>query len=219
MTIGEKMKQVRKDRGLTQEQLAENLIVSRAAVAKWENDNGVPDIDNLKKISQLFGVSIDELVDNSVINDTKQNDSSEEYYATYIGKKCNVEMTDWNDGVLDAYILNQDEKFVYYVTIQQKCKKFGALAKQYIEKITVCSKKEKQVAEICDFTEIKRSYFINKTTNIYLEDKHFFSGILGEDTEMLDVGIVEINNDYVKLASGLHIEIKRITKIESENFI
>ena len=54
MTIGEKMKEIRKERGWSQEQLAEELIVSRAAVAKWESDKGIPDIDNLKKLSELF---------------------------------------------------------------------------------------------------------------------------------------------------------------------
>ena len=63
MTLGEKLKDARKSAGLSQEQLAEKLCVSRAAVAKWETDKGTPDIMNLKAISKLLDVSIDSLLD------------------------------------------------------------------------------------------------------------------------------------------------------------
>lgn len=64
MTLGKKLKEARKQAGLSQEQLSEKLGVSRSAVAKWETDNGIPDIENLRIISQLLGVSIDYLLDN-----------------------------------------------------------------------------------------------------------------------------------------------------------
>lgn len=64
MTLGEKLKSARKIAGLTQEQLAEKLLVSRQAITKWEADRGMPDIENLKSLSQLLGVSIDYLLDN-----------------------------------------------------------------------------------------------------------------------------------------------------------
>ena len=64
MTLGEKLKIARKQAGLSQEQLSEKLGVSRSAVAKWETDNGIPDIDNLKILSKLLNVSIDYLLDN-----------------------------------------------------------------------------------------------------------------------------------------------------------
>lgn len=61
--MGEKLKSARKSAGLTQEQLAEKLMVSRQAVTKWESDKGMPDIENLKKLSNLLNVSIDYLFD------------------------------------------------------------------------------------------------------------------------------------------------------------
>lgn len=64
MTLGKKLKEARKQAGLSQEQLAEKLGISRSAVAKWETDGGMPDIDNLKILSRLLDVSIDYLVDN-----------------------------------------------------------------------------------------------------------------------------------------------------------
>lgn len=64
MTLGEKLKEARKQAGLSQEQLSEKLGISRSAVAKWEVDKGIPDVDNLKILSQLLDLSIDYLLDN-----------------------------------------------------------------------------------------------------------------------------------------------------------
>ncbi|MBO0456649.1 helix-turn-helix transcriptional regulator [Enterococcus hulanensis] len=63
MTLGEKLKTARKNSGLTQEQLAVKLGVSRQAISKWESDNGLPDVENLRLLSKLLGVSIDYLLD------------------------------------------------------------------------------------------------------------------------------------------------------------
>ncbi len=50
MTLGEKLKEARKQAGLSQEQMSQKLNVSRSAIAKWETDNGIPDVENLKAI-------------------------------------------------------------------------------------------------------------------------------------------------------------------------
>lgn len=62
MLFNEKLKMLRKESKLTQEQLAEKLNVSRQAITKWEVGDGVPDIENLKQISKVFNITIDELV-------------------------------------------------------------------------------------------------------------------------------------------------------------
>ena len=64
MTFAEKLKSIRKQAGISQEKLAEKLGVSRQAVTKWETDAGIPDIENIKAISALFDISIDELLGN-----------------------------------------------------------------------------------------------------------------------------------------------------------
>ncbi|MBR6595760.1 MAG: helix-turn-helix domain-containing protein [Oscillospiraceae bacterium] len=63
MTFGEKLKQARQNASLSQEELAVKISVSRSAVAKWETDKGLPDIQNLKNIAWALGVSIDYLLD------------------------------------------------------------------------------------------------------------------------------------------------------------
>lgn len=62
MEFNEKLQQLRKQNNLTQEQLAEQLYVSRTAISKWESGKGYPNIESLKCISKLFSVSIDELL-------------------------------------------------------------------------------------------------------------------------------------------------------------
>ena len=62
MTLGEKIASLRKSNGLTQEQLAEKCSVTAQAVSKWENDLTAPDIALLPRLSELFGVSVDELL-------------------------------------------------------------------------------------------------------------------------------------------------------------
>lgn len=75
MTFAEKLKKARKDAGLSQEQFAEKLCVSRQAITKWETGKGMPDIENLKAIAGLLDVSIDfllncgESISNTVIKE------------------------------------------------------------------------------------------------------------------------------------------------------
>ena len=62
MEFHEKLQKLRKQKGFTQEELAETLFVSRTAVSKWESGRGYPNIDSLKAIAKLFSVTIDELL-------------------------------------------------------------------------------------------------------------------------------------------------------------
>ena len=63
MTLGQKLKEIRKRFGLSQEQLAEIMNVSRQAITKWENNGGLPDVSNLQELSKVFGITVDYLLD------------------------------------------------------------------------------------------------------------------------------------------------------------
>ena len=67
MEFNEKLQTLRKQKGLTQEELAEILFVSRTAVSKWESGRGYPSIDSLKAIAKFFSVTVDELLSNDEI--------------------------------------------------------------------------------------------------------------------------------------------------------
>ena len=62
MTFAQKLKEMRIRAGMSQEKLSEKVGVSRQAITKWETDKGAPDMDNLMALSDLFGVSVDELL-------------------------------------------------------------------------------------------------------------------------------------------------------------
>lgn len=62
MEFNEKLQELRKRRGMTQEELAQALFVSRTAISKWESGRGYPNLDSLRQISRFFSVSIDELI-------------------------------------------------------------------------------------------------------------------------------------------------------------
>ena len=62
MEFHNKLQELRKQKGLTQEELADSLYVSRTAVSKWESGRGYPNIDSLKAIAKFFSVTIDELL-------------------------------------------------------------------------------------------------------------------------------------------------------------
>lgn len=69
MEFGEKLQQLRKSHGLTQEQLAQRLYVSRTAVSKWESGKGYPNLDSLRALSAEFSVSIDVLLSDGELLD------------------------------------------------------------------------------------------------------------------------------------------------------
>lgn len=62
MELSEKLQELRKQKGLTQEALAAKLYVSRTAVSKWESGRGYPNIESLKELAKFFGVTVDELL-------------------------------------------------------------------------------------------------------------------------------------------------------------
>ena len=95
MEFSEKLQELRKGRGLTQEELAEELFVSRTAVSKWESGRGYPGIDSLQELSRFFSVSIDELICPDEII-TAARDEKKRIKKKYVSLIC---------GLLDAFIV------------------------------------------------------------------------------------------------------------------
>lgn len=80
MEFHEKLQELRKQKGLTQEELAQALYVSRTAISKWESGRGYPNLDSLKAISKFFGVTVDQLLSGDELltlaeEDTKQKEN------------------------------------------------------------------------------------------------------------------------------------------------
>ena len=77
MTFGEKLKKLRTDNGLTQDELAEKIYVTRTAISKWETDKGYPSIDSLKQLSTLFDIRIDELISDADVENKRVLDRTQ----------------------------------------------------------------------------------------------------------------------------------------------
>ena len=75
MEFNEKIQELRKQKGLTQEELAEILFVSRTAISKWESGRGYPNIDSLKAIAEFFNITIDELLSSKQLLSIAEQDS------------------------------------------------------------------------------------------------------------------------------------------------
>jgi transcriptional regulator with XRE-family HTH domain len=75
MEFNEKIQELRKQKGLTQEELAEKLYVSRTAISKWESGRGYPNIESLKAIAKFFSVTVDELLSSDEVLTIAEEDS------------------------------------------------------------------------------------------------------------------------------------------------
>ena len=124
MTLGQKLKEVRKRFGLSQEALASIMNVSRQAITKWENDDGMPDISNLQELSKVFGLSVTRKLnlfeeifnlfsggDYFLMHDA--SDLSPFYLAVKDDIKLLINIKDWCMKVYDLPSSTNTKKFVY----------------------------------------------------------------------------------------------------------
>ena len=108
MTMGERIKQLRSAKGFTQEMLAEKMNVSRSAIAKWEADGGIPDVDNLIQLSFVFNISVDELVGNSATTEHSKRAETTNYEVHDFGSQLHdIELSGWNDACLVSISLQK----------------------------------------------------------------------------------------------------------------
>ena len=82
MTFGERLFKLRKEKGLSQESLAEQLNTTRQAISKWENNQGYPETEKLLMLSNIFGVSVDSLLKEN----TEHTTSTDKGY--YVSREC-----------------------------------------------------------------------------------------------------------------------------------
>lgn len=95
MEFNKKLQELRKQQGLTQEELAEKLFVSRTAISKWESGRGLPSIESLKQIANLFSITIDDLLSGEELIDI----------AEHHGNKMKNHFYDLIFGLLDISVL------------------------------------------------------------------------------------------------------------------
>ena len=109
-TLGETLKTLRTQAGLTQTELGEKLSISAQAISKWEREESQPDIETLKKLSEIYNISVAEIID---------PDSAETTVKTPDTKEASV-----YDGRYDLYISEEFKDTVYLKTVSYINKKF-----------------------------------------------------------------------------------------------
>lgn len=125
MSFGENLINLRKQKGWSQDDLANNLNLSRQAISKWENDTSKPDIDNIEKISKVFSVTIDDLLNNDVVKDkavTLNVKKQEKKEKTITIVKCMI------IAVIILYIINVIFKFASLLIIVNGIQKYANLS-------------------------------------------------------------------------------------------
>ena len=123
MGLSEKIKKIRNDNKLTQEQFAEKMLVSRTAVSKWENGTCYPSIDSLKYMSDVFGVSLDELMSNDEMLDnladvyiiSKRYSSRYENVVKFLNTNYNYERYSFEGFTYTKNSIYEDEGFFLYM--------------------------------------------------------------------------------------------------------
>lgn len=214
MMIGEKIKALRKRENLSQEEFAEKLNVSRSAVAKWESNNGVPEVSNLKLISDFFSISIDSLLNNTRAVETICLDrETVNVLSTYLNEYQDIELTGWNDGVFGVLIFGEDGDFYYYRYTDNDRTIFGIIGKKYVKSIVPSKKSTLQEYESLP---INRNYFCNKP--VLIERSHKEGIIKGffdfRNDDYQNVRIQSFTYSEVQLEFGGAIPISEICKIE-----
>jgi transcriptional regulator with XRE-family HTH domain len=131
MEFHEKLQVLRKQKGLTQEELAEALFVSRTAISKWESGRGYPNIDSLKAIATFFSVTIDELLSSEEVLTIAEND----------GKQKEAHLRDLVFGLLDLSVA-----MAFFVPF------FGQKADGYVQAVSLLA-----LTEISAY--LKAAYF------------------------------------------------------------
>lgn len=128
MNFNEKLQELRKQKGVTQEELANSLFVSRTAISKWESGRGFPNLESLKSISKYFGISIDELLSGEEILAFAEKDKSNQRINIHCLIFGLLDICSFvffffplfgqiNDGVLsEVSLLSLTEKSAYLIT-------------------------------------------------------------------------------------------------------
>lgn len=112
MTLGEKLKDIRKRFGLSQEQLAEIMNVSRQAITKWETDKGMPDVLNLQELAKVFGVTVDYFLndEDTAAVKTMTKDLDKTKYKSKLSAYNEI-LKEFYGEPWEVYVLSRSKKF------------------------------------------------------------------------------------------------------------
>ena len=219
--IGELIVKKRAELSLSQEELAERLCVSRSAIAKWETGKGTPDVVNLKALAALFQMSVDELLGIESKEKGKKDETynpeenkvipEERTLEPYYFKKCSVELSGWNNGFVDGYIVGEDREYLFYIIPEKKFLEVGAVKKSTVVSIT--EGKERKPAEKENWPLVDRNFFVGKVGSVWLTDEKLIDWSFREK-EFVDVPVLEFSAERVVIMAGKIFKTEEVAEIK-----
>lgn len=219
--IGEIIANKRAKMKLSQEQLAEKLCVSRSAIAKWETGKGVPDVENIKALANVFQMTADELLGIAGENVSEKAEETvlsnravipeERTLEPYYFKKCSVELSGWNNGFQDGYIVGEDREYLFYVIPEKKKIEIGAVRKAAIA--SIAEGKERKPVEKSMWPKVDRGYFVGKIASVWLDDEKLIDFSFKEK-EFLDVPVLEFSEEKVVITAGREFSAKDVVEVK-----
>ncbi|PJI08133.1 MULTISPECIES: helix-turn-helix domain-containing protein [Clostridium] len=215
MSLGEKIQSLRKQNNLSQEQLAEKLMVSRQSVSKWELDQSIPDVHKIIEISNLFEVTTDYLLreDMKVPMEQIVEDTVSSAYRQFIGRWVKIFLDDRGfGGLYQVAVLDVNND---YILFQNRKGKKGILTAKSIISISdadVYKKSSDKIPEIVlrDVTEINFfEYFKGKHCTVHFICKSMFAGPQG----CFDALVKEITDDEILIINRKRNSVIKIERI------
>lgn len=187
MTLGKRLAILRKQHGLTQQQLGDQLNLSAQAVSKWENDLAEPDLMTLRALAGLYKITIDELTDTSLAapsissnddeSEQKAKEESKEQEPKTLGfcKRCGVAITEDNLGVREPFM---------------KCKKCNL-----IECTEAVKAKEEEIRRKKKEEEEKAAKFVKAQSDVkWIRTRSFIWGGIGSGAFLLVAIIIALSS-------------------------
>lgn len=209
MNFAEKLKELRKQKGISQEQLAEKIYVSRQAITKWESGNGIPDIENLIAISNLFNESLDSLLseEKSLVSRHEFLYESRTEYDLDSPKKIDLRVGIAHEVIIEK---TKDEK----ILIVAAANKLGFISQQVKVKIVEDKNRMdvivKHSPDLSDIAAEENLFIFIKIPEKFVADMEFSSEI--ENLKIRDIAFDAVEFDgkaknvFVSNATG-HLEL------------
>lgn len=212
MRFNNKLKVLRKQYNLTQEELAERLDVSRQAITKWESGEGMPDIDNLKQIAELFETTIDDLVADEKEVEPREPEvfvkelaiDHSKHYDIHVGKAGEINLLATDEEKVRVEVSSTDTKVKFddhynRLDVFIKCKDRAAtiniyVPKKYVDEFEIAAKIKNLNVRGFEFEKLE---FDGALKNLNVEDT--------KGKVVLNASKSDIDIKYDRLEGGLEI--------------
>ena len=218
MNFAEKLKTLRKQKGISQEQLAEKIYVSRQAITKWESGNGIPDIENLLAISSLFNESLDSLLseEKSLISKNEFLYNSRTEYDLDSPKKIDLKIGTAHELIIEK---TGDEK----IQVIAASNKLSYLSQQVKVKIVEDKRRMdvivKHTADLSDIAALENLFILVRIPAKFVADMELEAEL--ENLKIRDINFDTIEFDgkaknvFVTNTSG-HVELNTNSNLSVE---